>query len=739
LDHPSVYTPLMISTTLKKPELLAPAGSFEAAYYAFKAGADAVYLGLADFSARKAARNFSLDELRVLRRLATDNGKRILVTANTVIKENERQGLAEMLFDLSGIGVDGVIIQDLGLLEMLRRYFPELPIHASTQMAVQDTLGLQHLASLGVRRVVLPRELTLAEITRLRKENPNIELETFIHGALCYSVSGMCLISGTQLGRSANRGECAQMCRSTYQRAGKTGHYFSCNDLALSSEVLKLAALGIDSLKIEGRMKPPEYVQAVVSLYRRVLDNGAPLPEKEMAALEKNISLTFSRGITKAFFSNTQGDNLLSNEYAAHRGIPLGKVRESWRDGFSLTLEHAVSAHDGLMYFKKTVPPEPVRFALKNLVVAAGGNRTPGYFARAGQIIEAECPMPPPVGAELFLISSRDLDLKAVKSTSLPAHVRPVVMWAVLKGAELTLTSEGHAKTYAVQVDTARVPKDFGTILSDLFLQSGESPFQIQTVNFGTESGQARETIFIPPSKLKSIKNDFYLDLARHLAARRQAVSAQALELPLLENIHPWPEQLAMPIARQTLSPKGALPFLTAIPSGLDDLAKLEDFYVMPLKPVVIDEGQYYQALQKLIEAHPQQKFLVGLNNLGQVALSRDLAKRSSNIFFFLDFFCYIANSAAVYFYFSTVPRLLFAYSWIEGDGQLKGPLLGRIFCVGADFKPPLFVSRVCVHRHTLGECPANCSQSLRLPMLSGGRKGQAVIEDCMTYFFFSE
>ena len=250
----------------------------------------------------------------------------------------------ELLFDLDTIGVDGVIIQDLGVLEMLRRHFPALPIHASTQMAVHDTLGLQHLANLGVKRVVLPRELTLSEITHLRKENPNIELEVFIHGALCYSVSGMCLISGTQLGRSANRGECAQLCRSTYQRAGKAGHYFSCNDLALTNEVLQLAALGVDSLKIEGRMKPPEYVQAVVSLYRRVLDHGAPLPVKEMEQLEKNVSLTFSRGTTKAFFSNSVGEKLLSNEYASHRGVPLGKVRESWRDGFSLTLEHAVAA-----------------------------------------------------------------------------------------------------------------------------------------------------------------------------------------------------------------------------------------------------------------------------------------------------------------------------------------------------------------------------------------------------------
>ncbi len=595
--------------------------------------------------------------------------------------------------------------------------------------------------------MVLPRELTLSEITHLRKENPNIELEVFIHGALCYSVSGMCLISGTQLGRSANRGECAQLCRSTYQRAGKAGHYFSCNDLALTNEVLQLAALGVDSLKIEGRMKPPEYVQAVVSLYRRVLDHGAPLPVKEMEQLEKNVSLTFSRGTTKAFFSNSVGEKLLSNEYASHRGVPLGKVRESWRDGFSLTLEHAVAAHDGLMYFQKSALPEPVRFALKGLVVVAGGNRTPGFFARAGQMIEVECSTPPPVGSELFLISSRDLDLKAVKATSFSSHVMKLVMEAKLKATELTLTTvlggETYSKTYPVQVDTARVPRDFSAILSDLFLQSGEHPFQIGTVTFCTESAQASDTIFIPPSKLKSIKNDFYSELAKHLLVQRQAVSSNALALEDLGGLTPWPQNLSssisMPIARQSLSPSGALPFLTTIPMALDSLARLGDFYVMPLRPVVLDEELYYQTLEKLLAAHPEKKFLVGLNNLGQVAFSRDLAKRCSNTFFFLDFFCYVANSAAAHFYFTSVPRLLFAYSWIEGDTQNQAPLVGRIFSVGAGFRPPLFVSRVCVHRHTLGECPANCPKNLRLPILSGRQKGQAVIEECMTYFFLDK
>ncbi|MCX7039089.1 MAG: U32 family peptidase, partial [Spirochaetes bacterium] len=244
----------------RTPELLAPGGSFLSALAAFDAGADGVYLGLKEFSARKAAANFTLEQLRRIRALAADRGKRIYVTLNTVVRESEIERLAETLGWLESLAVDGVLVQDLGVREVAARFFPRIPLHASTQMAIHNSSGLAVAKELGFRRVVLARELPLETIERLRREHPDIELEVFVHGALCYSFSGVCLASWALTGRSGNRGECAQICRSLFRSdhshgGHDEGYFFSCRDLAHGRDALKLAAIGVDALKIEGRMK----------------------------------------------------------------------------------------------------------------------------------------------------------------------------------------------------------------------------------------------------------------------------------------------------------------------------------------------------------------------------------------------------------------------------------------------------------------------------------------------------
>ena len=201
---------------MKKPELLAPGGSFAAAYQAFEAGADGVYLGLTEFSARRAAANFSLEQLRRIRALAGQRGRRIYVTVNTVIRQDEMERLATAFSWLDALEVDGVIVQDLGACRLLARGFPRLAIHASTQMAIHNDAGLRFAKEQGIRRVILSRELPFQRIRDLRLRHPGLELEVFIHGALCYSFSGVCLASSALTGRSGNRGECAQICRSVF-------------------------------------------------------------------------------------------------------------------------------------------------------------------------------------------------------------------------------------------------------------------------------------------------------------------------------------------------------------------------------------------------------------------------------------------------------------------------------------------------------------------------------------------
>jgi putative protease len=282
-------------------ELLAPAGSPEALDAATGEGADAVYLGLKDFNARLRSSNFTYAQfegaLRSLRRM----GKKVYVTVNTVFEQREADRMYQFLKYLSNQGPDALIVQDFGVIEMARTQFPSLRLHASTQMNIASARGANALSRHGVSRVVLARELSLEELRSIKTET-NLELEVFVHGALCISVSGLCLFSSYLGGKSANRGMCTQACRRLYHRTdrseGESGYYFSPNDLQLLERVPDLASAGIKALKIEGRMKSASYVGAVVSAYRIVAD-----------ALESGDEDEIRRSIE-------QGQEILKNDFA---------------------------------------------------------------------------------------------------------------------------------------------------------------------------------------------------------------------------------------------------------------------------------------------------------------------------------------------------------------------------------------------------------------------------------------
>lgn len=232
-------------------ELLAPAGDKEAAYSAFYFGADAIYLGLKHFSARAEAVNFEKADLDEITAYAHHLGKKVYVAINTLMQEDELPSLMESLKICSDCQVDAVIVQDLGVARLVKRCFPSLSLHASTQMAVHNLAGALALKKQGFERVVLARELSLAEILHIQ-EKAGVEIEVFVHGALCYSYSGLCLFSSLTTSRSANRGKCVYSCRSLFERNGEKSHLFSMKDLALEKDVLKLKGI---SLKIEGRKK----------------------------------------------------------------------------------------------------------------------------------------------------------------------------------------------------------------------------------------------------------------------------------------------------------------------------------------------------------------------------------------------------------------------------------------------------------------------------------------------------
>ena len=278
----------------KLPELLSPAGDFECLAAAVSAGADAVYLGGVRFGARAFAKNFDIDGIRAAVEYCHLHSVKLYVTVNTLLFDKEMEDALSFCAELYRIGVDAVICQDVGLISALGKYLPGLEIHASTQLSVHNTPGAEIACGLGCRRVVLARELSLADI-RATTEKAPCETEVFLHGALCVSHSGQCLFSSLVGGRSGNRGECAQPCRLPYEK----GHRLSLSDLSLAAHIPELIDSGVASLKIEGRMKAPSYVYTVTSVYRRLLDERRSATPTE----EKMLRLAFSRdGFTDGYF-----------------------------------------------------------------------------------------------------------------------------------------------------------------------------------------------------------------------------------------------------------------------------------------------------------------------------------------------------------------------------------------------------------------------------------------------------
>ncbi|WP_406660441.1 DUF3656 domain-containing protein [Methanolobus sp. ZRKC3] len=317
-----------------KPELLAPAGNMESLIAAVQNGADAVYLGVEDFSARAYAGNFTLEDFKEALDYAHLRGVKVYVTLNTLIKDSELEKAVNLMYTLDELGTDAIIVQDMGLLSLARKLVPELPVHASTQMTLHNSEAVRFLQDMNVERVVLAREMAIDEIKAIRQET-GVEIEAFIHGAMCICYSGQCLMSSMIGGRSGNRGHCAQPCRKKY-RLLKSGNevkapgkfLLSPKDLNTSKILPELIEAGIDSFKIEGRMKRPEYVAGVVRIYRRLIDRYIENPDRYSVSRDEATELTqlFNREFTSGYFKGNPGDKLMSRERPYNRGILLGKV-----------------------------------------------------------------------------------------------------------------------------------------------------------------------------------------------------------------------------------------------------------------------------------------------------------------------------------------------------------------------------------------------------------------------------
>lgn len=329
----------------KLPELLAPAGTPESAWAALAYGADAVYAGLPRFSARAEAGNFSTEALDELTGYAHHLGRRVYVTFNTLVQQRELDAALETLALIHDLNADGVIVQDMGVVRLAQKNFPQLRLHASTQLAVHNLEGAKQLAAFGFKRVVLARELGLKEIAHISRDC-GIETETFIHGALCYSYSGICLFSSHLIGRSGNRGRCAYCCRQPFRDGdGKETLPFSMKDFSAADHLPELISAGVASLKIEGRMKGPLYVAAVTDFYRKVLAGDTA----DSAQRLSDIQTIFGRPSTDLYLDDSK-NSPVDPVNDGHRGALIGTVKAVAGSWLILRSNRALQKHDGLKF-----------------------------------------------------------------------------------------------------------------------------------------------------------------------------------------------------------------------------------------------------------------------------------------------------------------------------------------------------------------------------------------------------
>lgn len=495
---------------MKKQELLAPAGDIEAGYAALYYGADAVYLGLSKFSARATATNFDEAALDEFTAYAHSIKRKVYVALNTVLQESELTGLIESLDICTRCHVDGLIIQDLGVARVMKEKYPWFEMHASTQMAVHNKEGALYLQKLGFKRVVLARELTAAEIKEIAAI-PDLETEAFIHGALCYSYSGLCMFSSIEYGRSANRGKCLYPCRAAFKCNGKESHLFSMKDMALQEDILNMP---VDSLKIEGRKKTALYVAAVTDYYRRILDGKGADKNRE-----ERIKQIFSRPWCKFHF-NGKDKAVIDRDFVGHRGLLIGKVENVSHGKVRITPDHKVARFDGLQ-FDACGDEKPFGFSVQKIFV---GNK--GVFeVKAGQTAEIELPHGYPVlkrGDKVYLASSSEVKGAYRYDKPKPHEFHNTVDIDV----RVEVTPEkitAHSGEFAAEISGKFTPaensqKTFAAIEAS-FAKTGGTNFNLKRLVIDNKEG-----LFTPASMLNELRRELY---------SKVKIEKQHIELPI--------------------------------------------------------------------------------------------------------------------------------------------------------------------------------------------------------------
>lgn len=507
-------------------ELLAPAGNWDALIAAVENGADAVYLGGQAFNARQSADNFTLDMIKKAVEYAHLRGAKIYITVNTLLHSQELNEALDYVFALYNLDIDAVIIQDLGLLSLLRELLPDLTVHASTQMTVHNAEGVTLLQQQGVKRVVLARELSLPEIQNI-KDSVSAELEVFTHGALCYSYSGQCLFSSLVGGRSGNRGRCAQPCRLAYTLYSENGHkqasdgkyLLSPSDQALIEYLPALQDIGIHSLKIEGRMKRAEYVAIVTRSYRQVLDQlagKAPVTGPEV--LKQEMARVFNRNFTPGYLDPSVLKRL-SIQRPNNRGVNIGRVISQDSHGrTAVRLQESLSVGDGVeIWVSRGQGPA---FTVERMEVEG----RPVNSAAAGETVVIQADQKVSPHDRVFkthderLISSARASFEDIHYPEIPVDVYVYLN----EGEPLRVvyrTEEGHeaaAETDSLAQIAQQKPLD-ESALADKLGRLGNTPYRLRDLKLISTGN-----LIVPFSEINQLRRDAVNQLNELIIKRHQ-------------------------------------------------------------------------------------------------------------------------------------------------------------------------------------------------------------------------
>lgn len=490
-------------------ELLAPAGDMESLKAAILNGADAVYLGGKEFSARQSAANFDRDELIQAVRFCHAYNVKVYVTLNTLLKNSEIKQALEYAAFLYSIGVDAIIIQDLGFLKLLREHLPDFEVHASTQMTAHNLDAVEMLYDLGVKRVVLARELSLKEIEYISK-NTRAELEMFVHGALCISFSGQCLMSSIIGGRSGNRGRCAQPCRLEYRLHDKKAYHLSPKDLSTLEFIDKIKDLGVYSLKIEGRMKRPEYVATVVSAYRAAIDGKLTKSHIE------DVTQIFNRGgFTSAFMFKRQGSEMMSYKKPRNWGTYLGRVVNVKGDFIRVKLEAELNEGDGVEVFDKGIGVVVANMKKKGSIIkkASSGDEVEFYLkgAKTGDILYKTSDI------ELINRAKESFEGKEIKRIPIDAYIKVrknediVLKIRDIYGDEVSILSNSPEIAISKPITIEK--------LKESLSKTKDTPYILTNL-----TAELDDDVIIPVSKINSLRREAIEKLLEKKQGKREEV-----------------------------------------------------------------------------------------------------------------------------------------------------------------------------------------------------------------------